>query len=549
MNKRLVLQLRDIFGGEKDIPRELEPLLRSVSETYDRFDKAAKPDADTAKSEFLSRISHEMRTPLHAIIGFAEYITLISNQPEVVRRASIIMHESESFLRLINDILDQAKMEAGTFDLVARPFTLSGVARDLETIMRPLAEAKGLRLDVSAAEGLPPQVIGDAYRVRQILVNLVGNAVKFTEKGFVALEITAERSGPDQYRARFRISDSGIGMDADKMKNLFTPFYQADSNLDRKYEGTGLGTYIVKRLVEQMGGTLGCSSQPGKGSIFWCEIPFTTKLAQEASAAARDGAAAAPAEIPVPAENLRILYAEDQEVNRDLARAQLQQLGLKNLVLVENGEEAVAACEKTEFDLVFLDLQMPVMDGVIAAANIRLKHPRLPLIAITANVNPAVHRECLETGFAEVLLKPTKVGALAALIGRYGHVNLPAAQAARPQAAPTTNSASPALDAALGLELFGGNAMLYRMALSKFRGDLELFLPALDQQLRGGDFATLGKTAHKLAGSAAAVGAPGLSAAARQLEDAARSGDGAACAAHAAEITRIAPLVVAAMDA
>ncbi|MDD4005199.1 MAG: ATP-binding protein [Elusimicrobiaceae bacterium] len=535
---------QNVDGSERMLVRKnggLAPILKSVTKLVvdgepvlveafidiserkkmEQFLKEAKDSAESAnnaKSAFLSNVSHEIRTPLHAIIGFAENIIQISTQEEVRTRARIILNESESFLRLINDILDQSKLDSGKFELSCTPFSLSGLVHELAEVFKPLVGKKQLRLGVNVELDVPDFVLGDSYRVQQILTNLVGNAVKYTESGFVEISVGLAKPGEAECEIMFKVSDSGIGIAKEKLERIFDPFYQVSPDLNRKYEGSGLGTSIAKKLVEQMNGVIGCDSAPGQGSVFWFKLPL--KIAGDLKKETASAGVTARQDVIYPAkktQELKILFAEDRVVGRDLARVQFEQLGLKKVTFVNDGREALDACVTGRFDLVFLDLQMPVMDGIEAASKIRATQPayaEVPLLAITANVNADVHKRCLDAGFNEVLLKPVKTNMIAAVL--YKYFGIIAEVAAAPGGKPGLVSYSE------GLALFGGNKMLFESALGKFREEALRLIPEMADLLEAGSLESLGATAHKLAGSAASVSCERIAVLSRRLEDLAR---------------------------
>jgi len=384
-----------------------------------RAARDAAQAANRAKSQFLANMSHEIRTPLNGVLGMAELLQdsrLDEQQQHYVRT---ILTAGGGLLDIINDILDITKIEAGRLSLDPIDTDLAALIGDTMAMLRPRALQKGLAFESAIGTEVPARVRVDPVRLRQILLNLLGNALKFTERGEVALSVCVAcgRHGVPMHRAvlRFEIRDTGIGIDGQAQARLFQAFSQADASTTRRYGGTGLGLHVSKQLVEMMHGSIGVDSEPGQGSIFW----FTIEV--EALAAAPDIALAAPVratELPAGAKitesvrnggPLRVLLAEDNLVNREIAVAMLQLLGC-DVEVAANGEEAVGACLRSAYDLVLMDCMMPVMDGLEASRSIRTHETitgrRTPIVALTASAMTGDRERCLAAGMDDYLSKP-----------------------------------------------------------------------------------------------------------------------------------------------
>jgi len=370
--------------------------------------------ADKLKADFISMISHEIRTPLSAIIGIGHLLAASELDPAQQKYVRILRSSSESLMGLVNDILDFSKIESGTLTLEERPFDPRELVYGIVYGLQVKANEKGVVLDVGIDEQIPPALLGDPVKVGQVLTNLIGNAVKFTQRGSVTVSLQLEGRAADVAAIRFRVVDTGIGIAADRVSRIFDDYTQASYDIGLKYGGTGLGLGISKKLVERHGSTIEVESEPGRGSTF----SFLLRLKVAPLAAAEEAVAARRA----PLQGLRVLVADDNDVNVFVISGFLRKWGAEPDVVV-NGREAVERVKERDYDVVLMDLHMPDGDGVSATRAIRaLPDPRraaVPVIAVSGSMRMAEPQEIDAAGFTEFVGKPVNPDVLFTKISRY----------------------------------------------------------------------------------------------------------------------------------
>lgn len=403
-----------LYAANQSLQQMATGLERQVAERTTEMQLAlARAEASTrAKGEFLAMMSHEIRTPMNGILGTAQLLELTQLTAEQRSFVGIIRSSGDALLVLINDILDFSKIEAGKLELEDRSFQLETTLVRTAELYRPVAERKGLALKVQLAPDLPAHVSGDRTRLRQVVSNLLANAIKFTDQGHVELLARLARSDEQGIRIEIAVRDTGIGIPQARRERLFQVFSQVDSSTTRKYGGTGLGLAICERLCKAMGGGIRVDSTPGQGSAFVFDV-----LLGHGDGTLDTVPGHLPAAPATERQSLRVLVVDDDQINRTMAVAMLEKLGIRG----ESAKDGVDAVEKVaakDYDIVLMDMQMPDMDGVEATQVIRsLPLPHQPyIIALTANAFASDRERCLQAGMNDFLAKPFRMDALRTLL-------------------------------------------------------------------------------------------------------------------------------------
>jgi PAS domain S-box-containing protein len=481
--------------------------------------QAARRDAEqanAAKTTFLANMSHEIRTPINGILGF---LSLFAKTALTARQKEYLVPIEESakhLLKIINDILDISKIEAGHFSIENEIFSYRDVVRSAVDLLRPLGGKKGLVVTTEFDDRIPRFVVGDGTRVGQIVSNLVSNAIKFTDSGSVSVHCTVTRLAALDLSIEVRVRDTGIGIAPGLLAKLFEPFQQLESTPNRKYPGTGLGLTISRNLVQAMGGEIRVTSEPGRFTEVTFELPLGLTSANPASAAA-------DASRPFHANGLSAIIVDDNEINRWYLGAVLEQYGFE-VHQADSGDTALEQCLEHEFDVVFMDIHMADMDGIETTRRLRAGQPRyrrVPAVAVSADVIGNKGARFTEQGLDYFLAKPIKEAALVDLLSRIFPACTGTAERDDATIAGASEPVDCVLDRAEGLELASNDESLWRRSVDVLREQSREILPQLRSAVWDGDHAGTRRLAHRLAGSAGYVAAREVARFASELEQAA----------------------------
>ncbi len=495
--------------------------------------KLAAEQATHAKSKFVANMSHEIRTPMNGVIGLTQLALNQTSSPQVRDYLVKILSASQSLLVILNDILDFSKLDAGHMTIANAAFYLESVIDNVRNLFEERAIAKHIDFSIQISAGVPFDLVGDALRLQQILVNLIGNAIKFTERGHVVLRIATKQIEGAKVRLSFTVEDTGMGIEKEDIDKLFQPFSQVDSSITRRFGGTGLGLVISQNLLQLMGGEFNVTSQPNQGTTISFDILFDLANASAPRTTRhlvkyKEGALQRNlGKMGLSLNGARILVVDDNAINQQVAQEFLRLSGME-VGIANNGQEALDILKQLDFDAILMDVHMPVMGGIEATKKIRANpaYAQLPIIAMTADVVQEEREKCIACGMNDFINKPVNPEALIATLARWIKRNPAEATAS----AKTDHHGELALDNLPGfdfsnvLTMLGGNKTLLMELLVRFCDDNANLLESLKDKVDQGDLPAARELAHKINGAAGNLGATDLHTIAWQLEGELKAG-------------------------
>jgi len=496
------------LGAEDYLPKPFNPVLLRAR-LSNTLEKKRLRDLDKqrlqTKSDFLALMSHELRTPMAGVIGILSLVLRDQISPSVREKISLAQKNASSLLAIVNDLLDVSKIEAGKFNLENIDFELLVILEDALSLQSERTNQKNIYLNLDVDSTLPPYLIGDPTRLRQVLINLVGNAIKFTDSGGVTVKVSSLSEATDQVLLHFEVIDTGIGMKPEALGRMFQKFEQADTSTSRKFGGTGLGLAICKQLVELMGGTIGVTSTFGSGSTFWFKLSLHIGQKPQSELAV---------EIKSHSRPLSVLVAEDVQTNQIIIRAILEEMG-HQVTVVDHGQLALKALCDQSFDVVLMDGRMPIMDGLEASRHIRLGHwsdengqlwkvknPKVHIIALTANATEQDRAQFIDVGMNEFLTKPVQEPLLFEALQRVidelpDLTSLDALLAPLPQGHATNTTPNPVAE----ITPPPGKSSLQEKMWCAFKEQAPLNLNEIEQAIAQDDWNTAAIKVHGIKGS------------------------------------------------
>lgn len=475
--------------------RQQQRMISALNESEKKNKEAAK-----IKEQFLANMSHEIRTPMNAILGFTSLLKKTNLDGQQLQYIEYIYSSGENLLTIINDILDLSKIEAGMMNIEETPFSLNGLVSSVEVMFKDRARTKGLRFEVILHPDIQDTLSGDAVRLNQILINLISNAIKFTDKGFVRVDVQAIKQTSEEVELQFSVKDSGVGIAPEKRKAIFDRFQQADAETSRRFGGTGLGLSIVKQLVDLQRGIIQVHSEPNKGSEFIVRLSYKPLMDGELFIPARQ-------EEEKPAiDNLRVLVAEDNQMNQQLIRHLMNQWGV-DYVLANDGREAIEIIKREDISLVIMDIQMPEMDGYTATQIIRNELKKeVPIVAMTAHAMPGEKERCLSYGMNDYISKPVKENELYSVLKHYAVRSSSQQKPKEPEVLNEQTNANSVIDLAYLKELSMGDTAFEQEIVKQFIIQVPQELEDLKQAIDEGDRQKMKSIAHGMKSSVAYVG-------------------------------------------